>query len=315
MSNNLTIHLLVNETAGNGRAKKVLEQTALLLVNENIDFDIQKSTYPGEAIILAETYCNQKHHKNEVLLVIGGDGSFNEVLNGIKRSNKPETPCAYLPAGTGNDFGRAAHLTSNPQVLLDHLKANLKPSSIDCGSFKLAEFGKQTFYFVNSFGIGFDAYVNHLSNISTLKKMLNRINEGKLIYGSHILTCLRKQDTFTVEVECDGKKRYYQNAFLVTTTNHPYLGGGIALLPPARIDSHKINTVIVEKYTIKSLIKLFIKLLKDGSHLECPEFHYIEAEQITVKTSKQEFGQVDGEEIKRGNFNIDFVVDQFDLLR
>lgn len=313
MKTNLNIHLLVNETAGNGRAKKILDQTVLVLVNEDIAFDVQKSTFAGQAIKLAQEYADHEHSKNEVLVVIGGDGSLNEVLNGIKRSSNPLTPFAYLPAGTGNDFGRAANLTSDPKRLINNLLENQQPHKIDCVTFKLPAISKRLYYFANSFGIGFDAYVNHLSNISNLKKFLNNLNEGNLIYGLNILSALRKQDTFTVEVEAAGKKKIYDNVFLVTTTNHPYLGGGIALLPSARIDSQKIDSVIVEKFSLKKLIILFINLLKDGSHVNDPQFHYLEAKKIRIKTTKNEFAQVDGEELPFGKFEVEFAVDHFNL--
>lgn len=316
MNSNLKIHLLVNETAGNGRAKKILDRMVLLLIKENITFDVKKSAFAGEAIQLAQSYADQMHLKNETLIVIGGDGSLNEVLNGIKRSQNPLTPFAYLPAGTGNDFGRAANLSSDPQNLLHNIEQHIfNPTLTDCVSLRLPEFGEQTYYFANSFGIGFDALVNHLSNISNLKKLLNKLNEGKLIYGLHILSALYKQDTFSVDLEADGKRWHYNEAFLVTTTNHPYLGGGIPLLPRARIDSHKIDTVIVEKDSLKKLIKLLLNLLKDGSHVNDPQFHYIEADKITIETSQKEFAQVDGEQIKKQSFKLKFAVDQFVLYR
>lgn len=315
MNNKLKIHLLVNEIAGNGNAKKIAFQTQQLLNSKNIVFDIQKSTYAGEAIYLAEEYGNENHEENEVLVVIGGDGSLNEVLNGIKRSKNPMTPFMYLPAGTGNDFGRAAHLTFNPEEMLDHLENNLKPDTIDCGAFKVPNLDSNNYYFANSFGIGFDAFVNHLSNISKLKNLLNKLNKGNLIYGLNILSALYKQDTFGVDIVSDGQVQHYDNAFLVTTTNHPYLGGGISLLPCASIQSHKIDTVVVEKYSINKLLKLLISLLKDGSHVEDPQFHYVEAEEIFIRTNKKEFIQVDGEEIKQDLFKFEFTVDQFNLFR
>ena len=316
MNNKLKIHLLVNEVAGNGHAKKVLEQTKSILINENINFDLKKSNYAGEAIRIAQDYGNQRHLPNEVLLVIGGDGSLNEVLNGIKWSSNPNTPIAYLPAGTGNDFARAASLTDDPKILLKHFKKGFKPDLIDCGSFIFPNISiDKKYYFANSFGIGFDAFVNHNSNISKLKKLLNRLNEGKLIYGYNVLATVTKQDTFGVEIEREGHKIYFDDAFMVTTTNHPYLGGGLPLLPSAKIDSHKIDTVVVEKFSLAKLVKLFINLLKNGSHVNDPQFHYFEADKIKVTTAKKEFAQVDGEEIKRNYFNIEFSVSCFNLLR
>ena len=316
MDNKLKIHLLVNEVAGNGRAKKALKKTTALLINENINFDLRKSTYAGEAIYIAQEYGDQKHSPTEILLVIGGDGSLNEVLNGIKRSQNPKTPIAYLPAGTGNDFARAASLTNDPKVLIDHLQQEFKPERIDCGTFIFPDIApNKKYYFANSFGIGFDAFVNHNSNISKLKKVLNHLSEGKLIYGCNVLATVTKQDTFIVDIEKNGQKFHFDDAFMVTTTNHPYLGGGLPLLPSAKIDSHKIYTVVVEKFSLAKLVKLFINLLKDGSHVNDPQFHYFEANKVTVTTIKKEYAQVDGEEIKRNNFNIKFSVSSFNLLR
>ncbi|UZX32255.1 diacylglycerol/lipid kinase family protein [Lactobacillus helsingborgensis] len=316
MNNKLKIHLLVNETAGNGHAKSVFEQTTALLINDNINFDTRKSDYAGEAIRIAQDYGNRPHSSNEILLVIGGDGSLNEVLNGIKRSSNPVTPIAYLPAGTGNDFGRAASLTADPKILLDRLKGGVKPDQIDCGSFVFPDINEdKKYYFANSFGVGFDAFVNHNSNISKLKKLLNRFNEGKLIYGYNVLASVTRQDTFSVDIETNKRKVHFDDAFLVTTTNHPYLGGGLPLLPSAKIDSHRIDTVVVEKFGLRKLVKLFINLLKDGSHVYDPQFHYFEAKKITVKTRQKEYAQVDGEEIKRNTFNVEFSVSSFNLLR
>lgn len=316
MNSKLKIHLLVNEVAGNGHAKKVLKQTTALLINENINFDLRKSSYAGEAIRIAQAYGDKQHSSNEILLVIGGDGSLNEVLNGIKRSKNPETPLAYLPAGTGNDFARAASLTNEPKILLDHFKKGFKPDQIDCGTFVFPNIApEKKYYFANSFGIGFDAFVNHNSNISKLKKVLNRLSEGKLIYSFNVIATVTKQDTFNVEIELNGQKFHFDDAFMVTTTNHPYLGGGLPLLPNAKIDSHKIDTVVVEKFSLSKLVKLFINLLKDGSHVNDPQFHYFEADKVKVTTSKKEYAQVDGEEIRRNNFNIEFSVSSFNLLR
>jgi len=316
MDNKLKIHLLVNEVAGNGRARKALEKTASLLIDENINFDLQKSTYPGEAIYIAQEYGDLHHLPTEILLVIGGDGSLNEVLNGIKRSANPQTPIAYLPAGTGNDFARAAGLTNDPQILVDHLKQGFQPDRIDCGIFIFPDIAAdKKYYFANSFGIGFDAFVNHNSNISKLKKILNHLSEGKLIYGCNVLATVTKQDTFSVDIERSGQKFHFDDAFMVTTTNHPYLGGGLPLLPSAKLDSHKIDTVVVEKFGLTKLVKLFINLLKDGSHVNDPQFHYFEADKVKVTTNKKEYAQVDGEEIKRNKFNIEFSVSSFNLLR
>ncbi|BAQ57390.1 diacylglycerol/lipid kinase family protein [Lactobacillus acetotolerans] len=314
MDNKIKIHLLVNEIAGNGNAKKAFKKITSLLIKENIDFSFQKSNYAGELINLAKEYANRKHSDNEVLLVIGGDGSLNEVLNGIKRSTCPDTPISYLPSGTGNDFGRASGLTNKPEKLLDNLKNNLTPKRADCGSFKFPGHPQNTYYFANNFGIGFDAYVVQRSNKAKLKKFLNAIKSGKLIYAFNVINALKNQDTFSVDIQSKGKSFHYDDAYFVTTTNHPYFGGGIPILPEANIYSRKLDTVVVEKPNLRKFIKLFLHLFKDGSHINDPQFHYVEAEKIHVKTQRPEFAQVDGEVIPKRPFGVNFAVKHFNLL-
>lgn len=170
--------------------------------------------------------------------------------------------------------------------LVNNLLQDPEPERVDCGFFTSNIDKMPQGYFVNNFGIGFDAFVVHQSNNEKLKKKLNHINFGNLIYGLNIIKTLAKQDTFTVTIKTANETVRYGNAYFVTTTNHPYFGGEIAILPKANIYSHQLDTVIVEKPSLFKFIHLFGKLLKDGSHVNAPQFHYIEAKEIQVTTQK-----------------------------
>ena len=69
MDNKIKIHLLVNEIAGNGNAKKAFKKMTSLLIKENIDFSFQKSNYAGELINLAKEYANKKHSEDRKSVV------------------------------------------------------------------------------------------------------------------------------------------------------------------------------------------------------------------------------------------------------
>lgn len=315
MHKKIKVQLLVNEVAGNGNAIKADKELQDILKEMNIPFKRQKSHYPGELVVLAQNYANLHLSSEHVLIVVGGYGSFNEVLNGIKTSNYPETAITYLPAGTGNDFARGAGLTADPRQLINNLLRDPEPEQVDCGFFtsNIKQIPKG--YFVNNFGIGFDAFVVHQSNHEQLKKHLNHLNSGNMIYGLNIIKALIKQDTFTVTVKTKNETLRYGDAYFVTTTNHPYFGGGFAILPKADIYSHHLDTVIVEKPSLRKFLWLFGKLIKDGSHVNAPEFHYIEAKEILVQTNKSEYAQIDGEDIEKQPFKVTFKVDHFNLLK
>lgn len=311
---NIKITLLVNETAGNGNAKTAFNKTKQVLDSKNISYKILKSTYPGELIKLAHDYAKDPHAPTDYLVVIGGDGSFNQVLNGIKSSANPDIPLAYLPAGTGNDFARAAKISNDPKKLIQSLLNKPKIEKVDCGKYRTKD-SQNWSYFVNNFGIGFDAYVVHQSNHEQLKKILNKIHLGKLIYASNIVNALHSQDTFKVQVKANSVKYSFDDAYFVTTTNHPFFGGGIAILPKANLHSHVLDTVIVEKPALSKFIRLFLHLLKDGSHVNDPQFHYVEAKEISVTTKHPEYGQIDGEDTKKQPFHLQFKIDCFNFIR
>lgn len=126
---------------------------------------------------------------------------------------------------------------------------------------------------------------------------------------------MTKQNTFTVVVKTPEQTIQYDNAYFATTTNHPYFGGGFAILPKANIHNHELDTVIVEKPSLSKFIFLFAKLIKDGSHVNAPEFHYVEAQKIHVETKEAEFAQIDGEDIDAQKYEVNFRLDHFNLLK
>lgn len=309
------LYLLVNLIAGNNRGKKTYLQLITILKKKQINYHVEISSYPGKIVKLAKAYADKKHTNSEILVVIGGDGSFNQALNGVKKSLHPNTPLAYLPAGTGNDFARAAHLTTDPDLFINNLLKNHQITKVDCGSYSSLNKNAIKHYFVNNYGIGFDANVVHQSNKQQMKKVLNKLQLGNLIYGFNVLNVLRKQDIFTVTVKSNDKKYTFHNAYLVTTTNHPYFGGGVPILPKANIYNHVLDTVIVQKPSLAKFIFLFAKMLKDGSHMSDPHFHYIESKEIIVKADNPEYTQIDGEDTEKIPHSVKFMVDSFYLIK
>ncbi|WP_282806351.1 diacylglycerol/lipid kinase family protein [Lactobacillus isalae] len=308
------IHLLVNLKSGSNKGEKALKEIETILKDEKVVYDVQISTYPGQLVPIATKTANDIQNNHECIVVIGGDGSLNQALNGIKNSLYPDTPLAYFPAGTGNDFARAAKLQDDPLKFIKHLKNHPTVTKVDCGRYQDLITGEEK-YFVNNLGIGFDAYVVNKTNHSKLKTKFNKINRGNLTYGINIAQALKGQDNFRVKISANNHTYSYDHAYLVTTTNHPYFGGGVPILPIANIHNRKLDIAIVEKPNIFKFLYLFSKLLINGSHMNSNQFHYFEASEIEVKTYQSEYGQLDGEELNNRKFHLKFKVDHFNLLR
>lgn len=307
--------LILNPIAGNGRAQKAYAELKRLLMKNKISFSTLVSHQAGQIVELAHSYAQKERPSDHFLVVIGGDGSLSEAVNGVKHSPHPDLPLAYLPAGSGDDFARAAHLKSEPSQLLALLTNKPQAIQMDCGSYTDSHEPKRITYFVNNLGIGFDASVVHRSNAELLKRRLNKINFGHLIYSLNIVNALLRQDTFMVVVKNKNKILRFGDAYLATTTNHPYFGGGIAILPKANLHSHVLDTVILEKPSLLKFIFLFAKLLKNGSHVTDPHFHYLEGQEIELQTHKPEWGQLDGEDLPYSAYHLKFKIDHFNLIK
>lgn len=305
----MRVQLLVNPVAGKGKAKKALARLLTFLDQKKIYYSIKYSEYPGEMTELARTSANLlADDETEKLLVVGGDGSLNQAVNGVKSSYYPNRPLCYVPSGTGNDFARAVHLLFDPEKIVAHLQKQAYVRTVICGHYQNLKDNSER-YFINNLGIGIDANIVQKSNHSKLKKYL-----GSMIYLANGLAAYREQDKFPSTVTMDGVSHHFDHGFLLTTTNHPYFGGGVPILPQADPFNDALDTIDVETPTKKQLLRAFTELLHDGSHVNEPFFHYYEGQKIEVQNFAPEYGQLDGEELGRHAFHFLFTTSSFKLI-
>ena len=142
----MKILFVMNPKAGRGATIKKLPRLEKLLQDKEMDYEIKWTEGPGDATI----FTKNMRDDYDLVTVFGGDGTMNEVLNGLVGGN---TPMAVIPIGTGNDFVRSANLPMKLEASLENI-LNGKPRKIDLGLYN------EERYFVNVVGIGFDAFAN-----------------------------------------------------------------------------------------------------------------------------------------------------------
>lgn len=299
------LEVIYNRKAGNGQSKDSWEKVAEFLGKNDINFKMHQTKQDGDGVRIAKILADGLDPAT-MILVIGGDGTLNQSLNGVMQSNHPDTPLAYIPSGSGNDFSRGIKIKKQkPLILLQKILAMEKPVSIDVAKASNLK-TKVTNYFVNNIGIGFDASTVYYTNHSKRKNILNHLRLGTLSYVSSLIKVIRLQKGFPIKVEYNGQSKDSDNAYIVTATNHPYFGGGIAIDPKANPFDHKLDLVVVNKITGKTFVKLFVKLLTNGSHLQDKNVWYIQEPSFTVYDKHIEHGQMDGEELEQHEFAIHF---------
>ncbi|MGX6969870.1 diacylglycerol/lipid kinase family protein [Vagococcus bubulae] len=309
----LVLHLLVNQHAGSGKGARQYKEVQKQLIAKEIPFQTYLTEYAGhEREIVQELlkgvltpYKDNKPFEH-LLVVLGGDGTLHEVVNALK--HEPTIPIGYLPSGSGNDFARGVGVSRKIDVALTQLLAVQKPKPISLMEATDVD-SNDTRLILNNVGVGIDAKIVATANHSKAKSLLNQMKLGSLSYVSAALSSIFKQPSFPLIVETSTEKKEFKKAFLCTTTNHPYFGGGVAIDPTASAYTEDIHLIIVEKIFPLSLAWLIIKLFFK-QHLTSPHLHRFVDSELTLTCPVAQVGQADGEELGERNFKLRFKTTQ-----
>lgn len=280
---------IVNPVSGNGRGKKVYEKLKKLKVYRNLNKEEYFTMYKGHAKKIAQNIID-KNLKIKSIIVIGGDGTLNEVVNGLMDLSEP-IPIAFIPAGSGNDFRRGAKLPSNPAHILKNVIDKDNSSPYWYGT---SHFEENSLAFLNCIGVGFDAIVANRANRSILKRLFNKIGLGKLVYVYALIFELIFYRPISINVHIDGKVKSFQRCFLLTVSNQPYFGGGMKINPSAQNNCNDFSLLVVDNISKLKVLFLFITVFF-GKHTSFKEVNIYRGKNITIEPSKQMLFQMDGE--------------------
>lgn len=309
----LFLHLLVNQHAGSGKGAKQYKEVQKQLIAKNVPFKTYFTEYAGHEKEIVQELLNgtltpykQDEPFENLLVVLGGDGTLHEVVNALK--HEPTIPIGYLPSGSGNDFARGVGISRKINAALTHLLDVNEPKPISLMEAMDVD-SNDTRLILNNVGVGIDAKIVATANHSKTKSLLNQMKLGSLSYVSAALSSLFKQPSFPLIIETTTEKKEFERAFLCTTTNHPYFGGGVAIDPTASAYTDDVHLIIVEKIFPLSLAWLIIKLFFK-QHLTSPHLHRFVDSELTLTCPLAQVGQADGEELGERDFKLRFKTTQ-----
>lgn len=272
---------IVNPVSANGRGKKIWSQLEPVLGERQLVYTVHFTTGPKHATLLAKEI--RKVSKVEAVIVVGGDGTLHEVAQGLIGT---AIPLGCIPAGSGNDFARALHISTNSIKALEMLLSS-KPYKID-----VAEINNS--FFVNGSGIGFDGAVARITNGSKIKCWLNRMKLGRLAY---VIIALRLLCTFrpmALTLTIDGRRYFYDNIWLIAVSNIPFYGGGMSVCPDAIYDDGLLDLCIVSNINRFHFLRSLIKVFK-GKHTSEPGIIMMRGRKISIQSKKTLPIHMDGE--------------------
>jgi diacylglycerol kinase (ATP) len=250
-----------------------------------------KTEYPKHAVKIAEDVSNLDF---DSVIAVGGDGTCNEVLNGIQLSiNKRAILFGIVPNGTGNDFHKMIG-EFQPDIFISSIKKQ-RHKQIDICKVQLND---SISYALNIAGIGFDGFV-----VQHLEKMRSTIRlNGKIAYALAILQSFIYFKKRRVHIQC-AKFNYDGKLMLMAVCNGRSFGHGLFINPEAKIDDGKLNITLLGEVTFWDYIKN-IGRLKKGLKINHPNVHYFQTEEIQINMQSESLcTELDGENIGSGNVN------------
>jgi YegS/Rv2252/BmrU family lipid kinase len=270
--------LLVNPAAGRGHAARVAPEAERAIAATWGALRRIDTTAPGSAIDQVRVAVEAGAER---IVVLGGDGTLHEAVNGLLRAavvTRP--PIAIVAAGTGNDYAKMARTAGlSPAEAIRRL-ADGEVHLFDVG---LAE-GE---YFINSVGIGFDAEVARV--VSRWKRF-----RGLPAYLAAVLQVLSQFEPVDVEVSADAV-RFTDRLLLLEIAIGPCVGGGFRLTPEARPDDGWLDLCAIQTLSaVGALLRL--PLVMVGRHTALRQVRMLRATSVLVQSRAGTLhAQFDGE--------------------
>lgn len=281
-------YFIVNPASRSGSGKYVWKTIEEILDAEEAEYRVYFTSYRYHATKLAQEITSRK--ERVTLVAVGGDGTVNEILNGIQDFSK--VTFAYIPTGSGNDFARSLKLPTDTAAAVQNI---LHPSyfrRVDLGN---AQVNGRNLLFAVSCGCGFDAAICHASFSSSIKKFMNRLHLGKLTYIATGIRQLILSKPAPLSVSLDEKKTLrFRKTIFTAVMNCPVEGGGVRFCPSARPDDGQLNLCIAEGPSKLIIIPLFLLSLI-GMHGILPGVHLIRARSAELFCSRSLPFHMDGE--------------------
>ena len=265
--------IIVNPNAGKGKGRKNLKTALKLFSERGAEYSVFETTRAGEAKEFSERLTSSGEQE---IIVVGGDGTLHEVLNGL--SDPSSCRLGLIPSGTGNDFSAAAGLPSNAaQAAEIILSGETKETDFLCvGGVRCMNVG----------GLGMDVDV-----LVRCKK--GRFVKGKIKYLLSLLQSLFTFKGYEIEIE-SGERRETHKALIAVACNGTQIGGGIRICPASVIDDGKIDVMAVECMGKAQIVKAFLYLMK-GKVLDYPAAEHFLCERVKIVPSQPCTVQLDGE--------------------
>lgn len=279
------MRVIVNPVAGAGKTAKLWPQIASFLDSLDICCDPVLTEYPGHAVSLAEEAIREGY---KTLVSVGGDGTLNELVNGIYHCGLPADVClGVICTGTGSDYIRTLRLPLDYHAA-GRLLLSDKRQKVDLGTVRCKCEGKVVKRaFINFAGVGFDAEIVRATTVKY--KALGKVTAYLLALFSVLSTYRPRDVTITIDNEIKRKRVY-----TVMMSHGKYGGGGMYVNPGADPSDGLFDVLTVGALSKPDLLWSLPRLYK-GTHSTHPKVSVVKASKVGIDSDTEIAVQVDGD--------------------
>ena len=277
--------LIINLTAGGGKPRPHLKTIFKYLKENGFNFKITYTSHHGEAIELARKAADKGI---DLIVSIGGDGTVNEIVNGIMKS-KNNPSLGIIPLGWANDFIKS---TGIPSDIIEACKILIK------GKTKKIDIGviNNQIYFANICGVGFDAEVAHLANqLKNRHPNWNSLNAFVYVFAT-VKKLLSPFSCRNVKIKFDGQEIHSKILFIAVSNGKIY-GGRFKITPEAILDDGLLEICLVEEMGRFKYLSIIPKVFK-GTHASIKGINFYRAKEVAIQFSEPVLAQTSGEVIE-----------------
>ena len=291
-------HIIINPASRSGAGKKLWKTIVEpYLMEKKTEYISYFSEHPGDvAKLAAKITKGASATAPRKLVILGGDGTVNEALQGI--SDFRAVTLGYIPTGSSNDFARDLGISKDTLAAAKQVFETGSAHKMDVGCVIFKDGTKR--YFAVSCGMGFDAAVCEETNRSAFKKALNRIKLGKLAYLTIAVKQLLAAKSADCEITLDDQPAFTIKKYLFSASMlHRYEGGGFKFCPDAKSDDGIIDICTAATKLPKLVILMVLPTAFFGKHYLFPGITPYKAQTIHIKASAPLWIHTDGEILRK----------------
>ena len=272
--------IIRNPISGPKSNKFIVDKLEKKFKSLNINYEILQTEYKGHAELIC---ANKEILLYENIIICGGDGTFNEVINGLIKNHQFNIPTiGFLPGGTGNAFMHDLEAT-NPDEAID-LIINKNEKKIDVLQLN---FKKNIEYSINIVGWGM---VTDILILSEKMRFLRGIR-----YTVASLFYVFKKSIKNISVIIDNKQLDKTKFIFILITNTIHTGKGMKAAPNALLDDGLLDVIFLKSNISKFQLLLLLPKLFSGKHIDSPYVKYVNVKNIELVPEVNEVLNVDGE--------------------